>query len=207
MTYPRYQAVIFDCDGVMFDTTDANRAYYNAILTHFDKPPLSDDQFAFVHAHTVHDSIAHLFETPDAVAAAHAFRQSMSYLPFIAHMRLEPDLKPLLKRLRPHCRTAVATNRTDTMARVMSDFGLTDLFDMVVCAHDIPRPKPAPDALMHILAAYDLTPGQALFIGDSGVDQQAARAACVPFAAYDDPTLEADYHVNRLSEIAAICLS
>ena len=30
------RVVIFDCDGVMFDSKDANTAYYNTILHHFD---------------------------------------------------------------------------------------------------------------------------------------------------------------------------
>ena len=32
------KVVAFDCDGVMFDTTKANIAYYNQILDHFDRP-------------------------------------------------------------------------------------------------------------------------------------------------------------------------
>ncbi|MFH1984296.1 MAG: HAD-IA family hydrolase [Pseudomonadota bacterium] len=205
MKAPVYDAVIFDCDGVMFDTTEANQAYYNAVLSHFGKPLLTPSQFAYIHSHTVDDSIAHLFEAPEAAANAHAYRKAMSYLPFITHMQPEPGLVPLLTRLRPACRTAIATNRTDTMARVLAQFGLTALFDMVVCAHDVPRPKPAPDPLMHILAAFGIEPGQALFIGDSAVDEGAAAAAGVPFAAYANPSLNAEYHVNRLSQIADIC--
>lgn len=205
MSAPVYRAVIFDCDGVMFDTAEANQAYYNAVLAHFAKPLLTPSQFTYVHSHTVDDSIAHLFETPTATAAAQTYRKAMSYLPFITHMQMEPDLIPLLSRLRTACRTAIATNRTDTMARVLAQFELTALFDMVVCAHDVPRPKPAPDSLMHILAAFDLRPDQSLFIGDSSVDEGAAAAAGVPFAAYRNPSLQADYHINRLSEIADIC--
>ena len=205
MSAPVYRAVIFDCDGVMFDTAEANQAYYNAVLVRFAKPLLTPSQFAYVHSHTVDDSIAHLFETPTAIAEAQAYRKAMSYVPFITHMQMEPDLVPLLSRLRTACRTAIATNRTDTMARVLVQFELTALFDMVVCAHDVQRPKPAPDPLTHILAAFGLEPGQALFIGDSAVDQGAAAAAGVPFAAYGNPSLAADYHINRLSEIADIC--
>ncbi len=205
MTIPVYQAVIFDCDGVMFDTSDANRAFYNSVLVHFGKPLLTDTQFAYVHAHTVDDSIAYLFNTPEAVSEAHRFRKAKSYLPFITDMLMEPDLVPLLTRLRPHCRTAVATNRTDTMNRVMEQFALTDLFDMVVCAQDVPNPKPAPDPLLKILTTFRLKPEQALFIGDSTVDQDTAAAAGVPFAAYGNPSLTADYHVRRLAEIADIC--
>ena len=38
------KAVVFDCDGVMFDTADANRIYYNRVLANFNKQPLSEEQ-------------------------------------------------------------------------------------------------------------------------------------------------------------------
>ena len=31
--------VAFDCDGVLFDSQQANIAFYNTILAHFDRPP------------------------------------------------------------------------------------------------------------------------------------------------------------------------
>ena len=60
------QVVVFDCDGVMFDTTKANMAYYNQILDHFGRPALTQDQFAYCHSHTADQSIAHLFTDAEA---------------------------------------------------------------------------------------------------------------------------------------------
>lgn len=200
----RIRAVIFDCDGVMFDTREANAAYYNAILARFDRPPLTDAQFRFVHMHTVDESLAHLFDDKEVLAAARAYRREVSYLPFFGRMRMEPDLRDLLDWLRPTYRTAIATNRTDTMNRVLEVHGLTDAFDLVVCASDVPRPKPFPDALCRICETFSLAPDQALYIGDSQVDEQAARAAGMPFVAYADPSLDADFRVDRLSEVREI---
>ena len=38
------RVVIFDCDGVMFDSKRANEAYYNHILAHFGKPQMNGRQ-------------------------------------------------------------------------------------------------------------------------------------------------------------------
>ena len=43
------RAVAFDCDGVMFDTARANRAYYNRVLAHFGRPPMNEEQFLYTH--------------------------------------------------------------------------------------------------------------------------------------------------------------
>ena len=35
--------VIFDCDGVLFDSAAANVAYYNAVLERLGRPPMSEE--------------------------------------------------------------------------------------------------------------------------------------------------------------------
>ena len=56
------KVVAFDCDGVLFDTEQSNRAYYNAVLKHLGFPGLTGEQFAYVHMHTVDESLAYLFK-------------------------------------------------------------------------------------------------------------------------------------------------
>ena len=112
------KALIFDCDGVLFDTEAANWAYYNHILEHFGRPALTADQFAYAHQHTLNESIAHLFDGDESVAAVHAYRQTMDYGEFLKYLKVEPDLTPLLNKIRPRFKTAIATNRTDTVDRL-----------------------------------------------------------------------------------------
>ena len=71
--------VTFDCDGVMFDTAEANRVYYSNILQHFGRPAVTDEQFAFIHMHTVGESMAYLFPDKETLSAAHEFRHGMDY--------------------------------------------------------------------------------------------------------------------------------
>ena len=198
------RVVAFDCDGVMFDTSDANRAYYNHILAHFDKPAMTPEQFAYTHMHTVDESLKHLLPEPSLLRAAMAYRKKMTYLPFLQLMKIEPDLKPLLQRLKPAYHTAIATNRTDTMNRVLQTHNLEGLFDLVVTAMDVAHPKPHPEQLEKIIRRFEIEPQQALYIGDSELDETAAKAADVPFVAYQNPSLQAGYHINRLGEVARI---
>ena len=198
------RCVIFDCDGVMFDTARANQAYYNRILDHFGQPPMSEAQFAYAHMHTVDESMAFLFQDPELLQRADQYRRQMSYIPFFKYMAMEPHLKPLVKWLRPKIKTAVATNRTDTMARVLAQFDLADDFDLVVTASDVRHPKPHPEALNTIIERFKLYPDQALYIGDSSVDEAAARSAGVPFVAYRNRGLNALHHINSLKEIEGL---
>jgi HAD superfamily hydrolase (TIGR01509 family) len=195
------KVVVFDCDGVLFDTEAANRAYYNHILKHFDKPAMTADQFAYAHQHTLNEAITYLFGNKESIAAVQAYRQTMDYSRFLRLLRIEPHLVPLLLKIRPRLKTAIATNRSDTMDRLLAEFNLTEQFDLVVTSFDIPRPKPHPDGLLKILSYFNIVPRQAVYVGDSQVDADAAGAAGVPFVAYRNKTLPTRYQIDSLKDL------
>ena len=198
------KVVIFDCDGVMFDTVKANTAYYNSVLRHFNRPDMTPEQFAYSHMHTSDDAMAYLFDDEKMLETAQTYRKSMSYLPFLKYMEIEPYLKPLLKRLRPKYKTAVATNRSDTMKRVLIEHKLKDYFDLVVSALDVKRPKPHPEQLVKIMKHFNIAPYNAIYIGDSKLDEMAAKAAEITLVAYKNRSISADFHINGLKEIEDI---
>ena len=198
------QVVAFDCDGVMFDSREANRAYYNHLLNHFGLPAMTPEQLAYVHMHTVDESLAFLMGEAVDLEPVHAYRRRLGYLPFLPYMQMEPDLIGLLERLRLRFKTAVATNRTDTMARVLAENRIAHLFDLVVCALDVTFPKPHPEPLNKVADHFGVSPGEVVYVGDSQVDEIAAQAAGMPFVAYGNPKLKANYHIHRLSEMDAL---
>jgi HAD superfamily hydrolase (TIGR01509 family) len=198
------RVVAFDCDGVLFDTLEANRHYYNHILQRFERPPMDPEQLRFVHAHTVQQALERLFEDEALRQAADAYRQTIDYGGFLEYLRMEPHLVELLDWMRGKFKTAIATNRTTTMERLLREFGLGDRFDLVVTSLDVERPKPFPDPLLKILARFKAAPHQSLFVGDSDVDEHTARAAGVPFVAYRNPSLPADHHIQSLKDLRTV---
>ncbi len=195
------ELVAFDCDGVLFDTEQANRFYYSHILQHFGRAAVTDEQFRFVHMHTVDESIACLFPDEKQLEAAHIFRKTMDYRKYLRYLTVEPYLVSLVEKLRPQIKTAIATNRTDTMDRLLAEFELDGYFDLVVTSSDVKRPKPHPDELLKILDHFDLVSHQVIYVGDSRLDELAAKAAGIPLVAYRNRELAAEYHINNLGEI------
>ncbi len=198
------KVVAFDCDGVLFDTKKANMAYYNRVLNQFGMPDMTKEQFDFTHMHTVDQSLAYLFDDKATLEAAQTFRKNISYIPFLKFMEIEPHLKPLLKKLRPDFKTAIATNRTDTMDRVLIEHDLTEFFDFVVTASDVKRPKPDPEPLVKIIEYFGLKPQHMIYVGDSKLDESAAKSAGVVMVAYKNRSLSADFHIESLKEIEDI---
>jgi len=190
---------------VMFDTTEVNRRYYNLLLAHADRPPMTEDQLAFVHQHAVQESVDFLFDGDTAlIDKAHTYRRAMDYRPLFEHMIIEPHLKPVLDWLQQRVRTAVVTNRTDTIGPVLDTFGLTQRFDVVISALDVRHPKPHPEPLLKTLAHFSVNRDEVIYVGDSGVDEAAAAAAGIALVAYRNPGLKAAWHIAGLDELPGI---
>jgi phosphoglycolate phosphatase len=196
------QVIIFDCDGVLFDSRKANQFFYNHLLNHFGKPDLAEEDLNYVHMHTVNESVNYLFERDSDRLRVNQYRQTLDYTPFIQKMEIEPGLIPFLEYIRTWAKTAVSTNRTNTIGAVLDTFGLTPYFDMVVSALDVRRPKPDPESVYRIMDRFKINRKRCLFIGDSEVDAQTASNAGVPLVAYKNPELPAFLHVQDYEELA-----
>jgi HAD superfamily hydrolase (TIGR01509 family) len=204
MRADQIKVVTFDCDGVMFDTARANRIYYSRILQHFGRPAVTDEQFEFVHMHTLDESMTYLFPNDEDRKAAYEFRQRMNYREYLRYFKVEPHLTSLLEKLRPRMNTAIATNRTDSVNRLLGEFRLIRYFDLIVTSSDVRRPKPHPDALLKVLAYFDVSPEETLYIGDSQLDEMAARSAGLRLVAYRNRQLASDYHIDTLEELEGL---
>jgi HAD superfamily hydrolase (TIGR01509 family) len=199
--------VAFDCDGVLFDSRQANIAFYNAILQQFGVPPLTLTAVEYVHSHTVFESVEYLFQGYPDLDAVWQFTRSLDYHPFIPMMVEEPHLREFLDFLRPAFASALATNRSTTTRAVLEYHGLEDHFDLVVSAIDVSRPKPDPEAFWRILNHFGLEPREAIYIGDSRVDEEFARNAGVPLVAYRNPELNAEYYLDSFAAAPALITS
>jgi phosphoglycolate phosphatase len=196
-----FQVIIYDCDGVLIDSRESNRAFYNHILARFGLPALTDEQLAMVHVSTAQGAIDFLFQDHPSRNEAQAYQQTINNAPFLPLIRPEPHIQEVLIRLRSRYRTAIATNRGKSLPLVLRNLGLHDLFDLTVSAYDVTRPKPHPECLQRILTHFRLKPQAALYIGDSRLDQEVAAAAGVPFTAYKNPGLAARYHLQDHREL------
>ncbi|MBW1679150.1 MAG: HAD-IA family hydrolase [Deltaproteobacteria bacterium] len=198
------QVVIFDCDGVMFDSRQANIAFYNAILNHFEKPCLGDDDTEIVHMSTAEESINYLFRNDPQHSEAQKYRFQVDYKQFINLMAMEPHLEKVLKSLRNRYQLALATNRSNTIQTILDMFKLSKYFDYVVSSLDVNNPKPHPESIFKILNHFSIDAHESVYVGDSIVDYEVTRQANIFFIAYKHPQLKADYHINDLRELLTL---
>jgi len=200
----RTKVIIYDCDGVIFDSKQANEAFYNHILNHFNLPPLKPEQLDFVHSSTADGAIDYIFQSDPLGEEAKAYRKTIDYRIFLPLMRLEPCVREVLEYLHPRYHTAIATNRSQSMPLVLRDSGLEPLFDIVVTSMDVAEPKPHPESLWKILDYFNAEPGDTLYVGDTEVDQLVCQRVDIPFVSYKNLNLKADYYLQHHMELLKI---
>ena len=200
----KISAVIFDCDGVMFNSRQANINFYNHLLERYGVPLMDEDKVAFVHMNTAEESVRYIFDGTPFTDEAQAYRMQMDYTPFIKDMVIEPGLKNLLGKLKPRVGLAVATNRSNTIDQVLDQNGLSGFFDIVVSSLDVENPKPHPESVHKILDFFDIGPDRAVYVGDSLIDLDTAKAAGVCFIAYGDGNLDAALKATSMGELEKI---
>lgn len=199
-----FDLVIFDCDGVMFDSRRANKAFYNQIRQRFGLPEMSPEQIDFVHMATTKESVEHIIPEGPLREQAYEYCRNMDYEPFNRLMVMEPNLTDLLSFLRPERKAAVCTNRGTSIGPLLSRYGLASHFDAVVSCLDVTHPKPDPEPVRLILDRLNVAAEKTLYVGDAVTDALAAKRAGVVFVAYRNPSLEAAHHIKSLDEIKRI---
>ncbi len=199
--------VIYDCDGVLFDSLEANRTLYNHIATSTGRGTLTEEELRYCHMNTVHDSIRCLFpDDPAKEAEAVRFlKEKVDFKDYVPYLKMEPYLLETLATLRRQgVKTAISTNRTTSMPHIMERYNLSPYFDMVVTALDVTRPKPDRESVDKILKALNVKAEETLYVGDSEVDLKTAQSAGVTFVAYKNEAISTGITIDDHRTILTI---
>ena len=203
--FDNIQGIIFDCDGVLFESRRANLAYYNTVLSHLNQPPVdeSDRERATLCHTAASPEVFKVLLGEEMVKAALDVSAQLHYRQFIPWMDPEPGLFEVLTELAASRPLAVATNRGTSMPEILRHFKLEHFFKVVVTSRDVERPKPHADMLLLAAERLGLSLEQLLFVGDSVYDKMAAEAAGVRFIAYK-PQFEHEPFLTSHNELAVL---
>lgn len=199
------RGIIFDCDGVLFDSRQANLAYYNAVLEQLGETPVAaDDEEKACLCHTASSpQVLAFLVGEERLEQALALADSLDYRRFVPFMKPEPGLRQALEILSESFPLALATNRSRGVVGLLEHFGLAPYFRTVVTSSDVARPKPHPDMLEAAAALLGLRPEELLFVGDSVVDREAAQKAGISFVAFKE-AIRGEYRVAGFDQLVAL---
>ena len=102
------------------------------------------------------------------------------------------------------------THRNGTVYRFLRKADFENYFTGKITALDGFPPKPAPDAILHILETYGLEPDETVMVGDRPIDLDAGKNAGIAGILFDPegfyPDYPAVYRVQSMEELKALCM-
>jgi len=184
-----FRAVAFDLDGTLVDSApDLSRAA-NGMLSALGQRVLSEERVAAAIGDGVDTLVVRtLTEStgaePDeaALAKAGAIFRELYLRDVFQASRVYPGVREGLEALaRRGLPVGCVTNKARHFTTALLErAGLAPLLAFVECADAPEQRKPAPFLLLKVCGDLRIAPRELLYVGDSGVDVAAARAAGCP---------------------------
>ncbi len=172
------KAIIFDMDGVLFESHDAWVKVFNKSREHFGLKPISVEEFD-KNCWSVDSSIVvpRYFQGKSTKDVTSYYDKI--FLEFIDDVILTKKAKETLEGLKKRkIRLAIATNTYHKQAeRILKVMGLRKYFEVIVGADDVRIGKPEPDIIYKAVKELGLKISEIVFIGDNKIDMQTCENA------------------------------
>jgi phosphoglycolate phosphatase len=179
------RAVLFDFDYTLGDSSDGIVACVNHALLDLDRPPADPDAIRRAIGLTLEEIFERLTgEAPAPLGFRARFTEHADRV-MLDSTVLYPEVPEVVASLaRDGLRLGVvSTKYARRIEAILDRERLRSSFAVVVGSDSVPASKPDPAGLLAALSALSLAPGEALYVGDSVVDAEAAHRAGVPFVA------------------------
>jgi len=179
LNYESYQGLIFDMDGTLVDSVDQHDRVWSEVLKAYHIPFSAQRMVALggvPSLQTVEILCDEAGIQIDCLEVATAKEQrfiemgfdGLQLTPLMAVVNHYVGLKPM----------AIGTGANSSEAKsILTHFGILELFDVLVCADMVLRPKPKPDTFIQCALKLDCEPSQCIVFEDADGGLAAAKEA------------------------------
>jgi beta-phosphoglucomutase family hydrolase len=174
-----FRAYLFDCDGTIVDSMPLHYIAWKKALAEWNCP-FEEELFYSWGGRPVREIITALNEMHglampvDSVAK----RKESLYFELEDQLKAIPDVIEHIEAKHGHIPLAVVSgSRRTSVLHSLSALGLVEKFDVLVCAEDYARGKPAPDCFLKAAEQLRVAPEDCLVFEDTEMGIEAAKAA------------------------------
>lgn len=200
-----YKAVVFDMDGVIFDSERAVMQCWEEIASRHNIPNIEKAILACTGTTMVRTREIML----NLYGADFPYDEYARESSAIFHSRydggrlpMKPGVKELLTFLKEHDKkiALASSTRQQVVTDELRDAGVIEYFDRIICGDMVSRSKPAPDIFLKACEELNISPSDSYAIEDSYNGIRAAHAGGLHPIMVPD-LLPADEEMQSLAEI------
>ena len=211
------KVIIFDFDGTLCDTRSNIIIAFRATMEHLGLDMRDEETCGATIGLTLRDGFKSMYPDFDDAKIDYCVE---TYRQIFAERRKElmpdlfPGVKETLEALRKRgYRMTIATSRlTDSLMLFMRHHGIDHYFEYAVGSDSVTHHKPHPEPALKTLAALNITPSEAIMVGDMPVDIAMAHNAGIRAIGVDYgnatreelEAAEADWIVDSITKILEI---
>lgn len=177
------QLIIFDWDGTLIDSVARIVRCFEETYRSFDLTPADADTIKSTIGLPLTESFYKLVPEDSSITQPEwvsAYRQVWLEEGRLALSPLFDGVPQLLEELSLRYEMCIATGKSRAgLERELNHYGIAHYFREQRCANET-KPKPDPEMLFQLLDAYQVSPGEAIMIGDSTLDIEMGNAAGMP---------------------------
>lgn len=181
----RYSGLLFDLDGTVVDTLELILSSYRYTMAqHLGQAP-PDEEWRRTMGTPLREQLRGFARTPEELEAMLSTYLEHNQAHHDRMVRSFPGMRAALLAFRDAgYRMAIVTSKLRAQAlRELRTCELADLFETLVCADDVERPKPHPEPVLRAARGLGIPGQRLLLVGDSIFDLRAGRAAGLDTAA------------------------
>ena len=206
-----YKAVVFDMDGVIFDSERAVMQCWEEVASRHNIPNIEKAILACTGTTMVRTREIML----NLYGADFPYDEYARESSAIFHSRydggrlpMKPGVKELLTFLKEHDKkiALASSTRQQVVTDELRDAGVIEYFDRIICGDMVSRSKPAPDIFLKACEELNISPSDSYAIEDSYNGIRAAHAGGLHPIMVPD-LLPADEEMQSLAEIVLLSLT
>ncbi|MBI4135427.1 HAD family hydrolase [Candidatus Uhrbacteria bacterium] len=198
-------AVLFDIDGVLLDSFEANLKFYQDLMQASGYRPPTREEFPELFHLALWDGIKILTKSPDEKEIERIWEMGRTkQVPYQFELLKTPaGAEETIKTLAQSYYLGIVTSRVrENIYSVPSLAALRAYFKVAISYQDTKRHKPDPEPLLLAASRLNAAPENAVYIGDVENDVKAGKAAGMKVIIYSKNAINgADACITSFAEL------
>lgn len=168
--------LIVDLDGTLFDTKDVNYYAYKDAIAPYGYEIDYKYYCEFCNGRHYVDFLPQITTNDKDILEIMHKEKKNTYKKYLDKAVLNSRLVDIIRLMRKEYKTAVVTTASrENCYDILDQFGVSDLFDLILTHDDITKSKPDPEGFLKAMDYFEAKPTETIIFEDSEVGLEAAE--------------------------------